>query len=57
MREMTLAPTRGFEKHKRATRKAEFLGRVESLMPLEEFRALIEPVSGGEGVLDPVAGQ
>lgn len=43
MKQMTLAATKGFEKHNRATRKAEFLGRMESLMPWAEFCALIEP--------------
>ena len=43
MKQMTLAASRGFEKHNRATRKAEFLARMESLMPWAEFCALIEP--------------
>ena len=43
MKQMTLAAARGFEKHSRATRKAEFLSRMESLMPWAEFCALIEP--------------
>ena len=43
MKQMTLAATRGFEKHNRATRKAEFLARMEGLMPWAEFCALIEP--------------
>ena len=43
MKQMTLAATKGFEKHNRATRKAEFLARMESLMPWTEFCALIEP--------------
>ncbi len=43
MKQMTLAAGRGFEKHARATRKAEFLARMESLMPWGEFCALIEP--------------
>jgi IS5 family transposase len=43
MKQLTLAATRGFEKHNRATRKAEFLARMESLMPWAEFCALIEP--------------
>ena len=43
MKQMTLAAGRGFEKHARATRKAEFLERMESLMPWAEFCALIEP--------------
>ena len=42
MKQMTLAAT-GFEKHSRATRKAAFLARMESLMPWAEFCALIEP--------------
>ena len=40
---MTLAATKGFEKYNRATRKAEFLARMESLMPWVEFCSLIEP--------------
>ena len=43
MKQMTLAATRGFEKHGRATRKAAFLARMESLIPWAEFCALIEP--------------
>ena len=43
MKQMTLAATRGFEKHGRATRKAEFLARMEGLMSWAEFCALIEP--------------
>jgi IS5 family transposase len=43
MKQMTLEATRGFEKHNRATRKAEFLARMETLMPWAEFCALIEP--------------
>ena len=43
MKQMTLAATKGFEKHNRATRKAEFLSRMESLMPWVEFCSLIEP--------------
>ena len=43
MKQMTLAATRGFEKHGRATRKAAFLARMEGLMPWAEFCALIEP--------------
>jgi IS5 family transposase len=43
MKQMTLAAKRGFEKHNRATRKAEFLARMEGLMPWAEFCALIEP--------------
>jgi IS5 family transposase len=43
MKQMTLAAAKGFEKHGRATRKAEFLARMEVLMPWAEFCALIEP--------------
>ena len=43
MKQLTLAETRGFEKHGRATRKAEFPVRMEGLMPWAEFCALIEP--------------
>lgn len=43
MKQMTLATGTGFEKHSRATRKAEFLARMERLMPWREFCALIEP--------------
>ncbi|MCZ2420805.1 MAG: IS5 family transposase [Burkholderiales bacterium] len=43
MKQMTLAAGRGFDKHARATRKAEFLARMEALVPWGEFCALIEP--------------
>ena len=43
MKQMTLAATKGFEKYNRVTRKAEFLARMESLMPWVEFCSLIEP--------------
>lgn len=43
MKQLTLAAGSGFEKHGRATRKAEFLMRMEKLMPWAEFCALIEP--------------
>ena len=43
MKQMTLAATKGFEKYNRVTRKAEFLVRMESLMPWVEFCSLIEP--------------
>jgi len=43
VKQMTLATTRGFEKHGRATRKAEFLARMEALIPWEAFCGLIEP--------------
>ncbi len=42
MKQTTLAAA-GFEKHGRATRKAEFLSRMETLVPWVEFCALIEP--------------
>ena len=41
MKQTTLAMT-GFEKHGRATRKAEFLARMDALMPWAEFCSLIE---------------
>jgi IS5 family transposase len=41
--QMTLAAGNGFEKHTRSTRKAEFLAKMETLMPWAEFCALIEP--------------
>ena len=43
MKQMTLATVRGFEKHGRATRKAEFLARMETLVPWAQFCAVIEP--------------
>lgn len=43
MIQMTLAATTGFEKHGRATRKAEFLAKMEGLMPWSALCALIEP--------------
>lgn len=43
MKQMTLAVGTGFEKHARPTRKAEFLARMEALVPWGEFCALIEP--------------
>jgi IS5 family transposase len=43
MKQMTLAAARGFEVHGRATRKAQFLARMEGLIPWREFCALIEP--------------
>ena len=41
--QMTFATAKGFEVHGRATRKAEFLARMEALVPWAEFCALIEP--------------
>jgi IS5 family transposase len=43
MEQRTLAEVRGFEKRRRTTRKEEFLGRMEKLMPWSEFCMLIEP--------------
>ena len=43
MKQTTLAAARGFEKPHRATRKAQFLARMDGLMPWAEFCALIEP--------------
>jgi IS5 family transposase len=43
MKQMTLAMGTGFERHARPTRKAEFLAKMETLMPWAEFCALIEP--------------
>lgn len=43
MRQMTLAAAKGFEVHGRTTRKAEFLARMETLVPWAQFCALIEP--------------
>jgi transposase, IS5 family len=43
MKQMTLASAKGFEVHVRATRKAEFLGRMETLVPWVQMCALIEP--------------
>ena len=43
MRQMTLATAKGFEVHGRATRKAQFLARMEALVPWAQFCAVIEP--------------
>ena len=43
MKQMTLAASKGFDKHARPTRKAEFLAKTETLMPWAEFCGLIEP--------------
>ena len=43
MKQMTFAAAKGFEAHGRATRKAEFLARMEGLVPWAEFCAVIEP--------------
>lgn len=43
MKQMTLAKVTGFELHARPTRKAEFLAKMETLMPWAELCALFEP--------------
>jgi IS5 family transposase len=43
MRQATLASGTGFEVHARLTRKAEFLAKMDKLMPWGEFCQLIEP--------------
>ena len=43
VKQMTFATAKGFEVHGRATRKAEFLARMEMLVPWAQFCALIEP--------------
>jgi IS5 family transposase len=43
VKQMTLAMAKGFEVHGRATRKAEFLARMEGLVPWAHFCAVIEP--------------
>ena len=43
MKQRTFATAKGFEVHGRATRKAEFLARMEMLVPWAQFCALIEP--------------
>ena len=43
MKQMTLATAKGFEAHGRATRKAEFLARMETLVPWAEMCGLIRP--------------
>jgi hypothetical protein len=40
MKQMALAASKGFDKHTRPTRKAEFLSRMETLMPWAEFCVL-----------------
>jgi transposase, IS5 family len=42
VRQMTFATAKGFEVHGRTTRKAQFLARMEGLIPWSEFFALIE---------------
>lgn len=43
MKQMTFATAKGFQVHGRTTRKAEFLARMEALVPWATFCALIEP--------------
>jgi IS5 family transposase len=43
MKQQTLAMGTGFELHARSTRKAEFLAKMEVLMPWPELCALVEP--------------
>jgi transposase, IS5 family len=42
MKQQTLA-TKGFEAYRKTTRKAEFLSRMDSLVPWAEFCAVIDP--------------
>ena len=42
MEQMTFAAAKGFEVHGRATRKGEFLARMEALIPWAQFCAVIE---------------
>jgi len=43
MKQMTLATGTGFELHAQPTRKAEFLAKMNELMPWPELCALVEP--------------
>lgn len=43
MKQVTLAAGTGFEMHARPTRKAEFLAKMDTLMPWLELCALVEP--------------
>jgi len=43
VKQMTFAGAKGFEVHGRATLKAEFLARMEALVPWAQFCAVIEP--------------
>jgi transposase, IS5 family len=43
VKQMSFATAKGFEVHGRATRKAEFLTRMEMLVPWAQFCAVIEP--------------
>lgn len=42
MKQSTLAAS-GFEVHRKSTRKAEFLARMDKLVPWTEFCKVIEP--------------
>ncbi len=54
MKQMTLAAT-GFEKHSKATRRAQFLAEMEQVVPWAKLCGLIEPVySRGETGRPPV---
>ena len=43
MKQMTLATAKAFEVHGRATRKAKFLARMQTLAPWAEMCGLIQP--------------
>lgn len=57
MKQITLASGTGFELHARPTRKAEFLAKMENLMPWSELRALIEPHYPKAGNGRPLTGE
>jgi len=52
MKQMTLAAVKGFEKHERTMRKAEFLARMDGLMPWAEFCALSNRTTRKPGMGD-----
>jgi IS5 family transposase len=56
LKQMTFAAAKGFEVHGRTTRKAQFLARMEALIPWREFCALIEPHYPKEGKGRPPKG-
>lgn len=56
MTQMTLAASKRFEVYGRSTRKAEFLARMEALVPWAEFCALIEPYYAKPGNGRPPVG-
>jgi transposase, IS5 family len=43
VKQMTFTGAKSFEVHGRATRRAEFLARMDALVPWAQFCALIEP--------------